>query len=108
MNHVFLFGRIGAEIRHEVTQKGTSTARFSLAVRRRKGKVISWIQCIAYGKLADILRNEYGKGDQLLVKDGEIEVTQYSEGKAFWIVRVRLIERLGPQYQTTPIGEPDE
>jgi len=94
MNYVYLCGRIGAPPEYEVNAKGTAVLRFSLAVQRRRGKAVNWIQCIAYGKVAELIRSHYGTGDRLLVKDGELEVTRYQGGKPFWIVRVRLIEHL--------------
>ncbi len=95
MNYVFLFGNMGSPAKYSINQAGVPSARWSLAVRPRRGKVINWVQCVCYGALADIIRENYGTGDSMLIKDGELHITKYGEDRPYWQVRVRLIEHLG-------------
>jgi single-stranded DNA-binding protein len=83
-----------------MTSKKAPRVRFSLAVRKRRGGTdVWWIQCEAYGKLANIIRDNYGKGDFILIKDGELQTLKNSLGRTYWVVRVRLIEYISRKLQ---------
>ena len=93
-NHVILFGSIGKPPQYSVNAVGTPHVKFSLAVRKKEkgSKDIHWIQCESYGELATIIKDGYGKGDFMLVKDGEVQTTTYKDGRQYWVIRVRQIE----------------
>ena len=92
MNDVKLWGTVGRAPKGGVGAHGVPKVSFSLAVRKHKQKAIYWIQCESYGELAEIIRDNYGKGDFMLVTNGELQTKTFPDGKQFWVVRVRSIE----------------
>ena len=95
MNCVFLFGYLGSPPEYSISEDGVPSAKWSLAVRPRRGTAVNWVRCVCYRALADIIRDNYGTGDPMVVKDGELVISKWGDRPPYWQVRVRLIENLG-------------
>lgn len=84
MNSVNLIGRLSnsPEIRH--TTNNQVVCRFTLAVTRRfKNQAgdyeANFINCVAFGKTAELIGNYVEKGQQLAV-EGRIQTSSYTAG----------------------------
>lgn len=83
MNKVILMGRLtrDAEIRFSQGENSMTIARFSLAVDRRfrKGgeQGADFINCVAFGKLAEFLERFGHKGTKFLI-EGRIQTGSYT------------------------------
>lgn len=77
MNKVVLLGRAIKDIEVTQTQGGTSIAKFCLAVNRPfKKDETDFINCIAFGKTAEVLAQYIKKGNQLAIH-GRIQTGSY-------------------------------
>lgn len=96
MNTVNLIGRTTADIELRVTQSGKSVASFSLAVRKNENKT-SFIPCVAWGQMAELLANHVKKGQRIGVV-GSLDQRTYDrkDGTKASVVEVecRMIEFL--------------
>lgn len=81
MNKTILIGRVANEIREYQTKNGKNIAKFNLAVSRMKEKT-DFIPVIAFGKLAELCRNNLGKG-RLVAIEGAIAVSEYKNGDKY-------------------------
>lgn len=105
MNKVLLIARNVKEIELKATKTGTSVTAFTVAVNRdfknANGETeADFINCVAYGKTAELLSKYVKKGDRLAV-EGRIQVRNYDnqEGKKVYVteVIVQNIEFLEPK-----------
>ncbi len=99
MNKVILIGRTTKQIELRTTTTGTSVANFSLAVTRSfknaNGEYESdFFNCIAFGKLAETIKNYVNKGDRLGV-EGRLQSRSYqnTEGKNVYVTEV-IVENI--------------
>lgn len=77
MNNVSLVGRVTKNIEVRKTGSGKSYSRFTLAVPRVFNKdETDFINCIAWGKTADLLGQYVHKGDRLGIR-GFIQTGKY-------------------------------
>jgi len=80
MNTVMLMGRLTRDPESRATQSGTAVVRFSLAVNRPKRKDkkqdADFINCVAFGRTAEVIQQYVFKGNRLLV-EGEIRTGSY-------------------------------
>ena len=73
MNKVILMGRLtkDPEIRYSSGEKSTAIARYTLAVERRYKRdgenTADFINCIAFGRLADVAEQYFCQGMKLLI-----------------------------------------
>lgn len=110
MNHITLIGRLTKEL----TIKGGETkfASFSLAVQRKgKDNTADFINCIAFGRTAELLVNYCTKGQQIAI-EGRIQTSSYEkEGQKIFKTDV-IIERFhfcgSKAENTTPAFTPIE
>lgn len=75
VNVVLLGGNITADIDSKIMPSGDSVAQFVLAINRKfktkDGEIkeeVSFIKCVAFGKMADNLKLFCGKGSPVLVE----------------------------------------
>ena len=94
MNRVVLMGRLTKEAEVRYTQNQKVVATFTLAVDRdfknEKGeREADFINCVAWGKAAELIGNSCGKGHRLLV-EGRLQIRQYDDknGQRRWITEV--------------------
>lgn len=99
MNKIILIGRTTKGIELKNTTTNVSVANFSLAVPRTyknaSGEYESdFINCIAFGKLAETIKNYVNKGDRLGV-EGRLQTRSYqnSEGKNVYVSEV-IVENI--------------
>ncbi len=85
INKVQLLGNTGRDPEVRYTQSGTAIASFSLATASRKKNqsgeytdVTQWHNCVAFGKLAEIVGQYVVKGTKLYV-DGAIEYQEWDD-----------------------------
>lgn len=81
MNKVLLVGRLARDA--ELSQSGSTYAKFTLAVNRRYiekdgSKKADFINCVAFGKTAEVLTQYTQKGSQIGV-DGSLQVSSYEK-----------------------------
>lgn len=89
MNNVVLTGRITKDLELKYTQNGKAYCRFTLAVDRGLSKekkqeaeangqsTVDFINCVAWGKVAETLSKYTAKGKKILV-NGSIETGSYT------------------------------
>lgn len=82
MNSVNLIGRLSNSPQLRITTSGKQMCRFSIAVTRRfKNQVgdyeADFINCIAFGKTAELINQYIDKGD-LIGVDGRIQTGSYA------------------------------
>lgn len=79
MNKSILTGRLTKDIDFRTAQSGTSIARFTLAVdRRRKDDGADFISCVAFGKTADLMDKYVSKGQKVGII-GHIQTGSYEK-----------------------------
>lgn len=85
-NQVSLDGRLTRDPEMKSSRNGTSVCQFTLAVERdykQEGQPeVDFINCVVFGKRADVLAQYKGKGDFIGI-DGRIQTGEYTdrEGK---------------------------
>ena len=84
MNKVFLVGTIGSI--YDVKDVGsTKVLNFSVATNDYyKGeKKTDWHRCIAWGKTAELIKQYFDKGKQIIISDGKLTYNKYEkDGKS--------------------------
>lgn len=81
INRVTLIGAVGQDPEMRYTAAGMAIASFSLATsekRKDKDEVTQWHNCVAFGKLAEIVQQYIVKGSKLYL-DGAIQYQQYEK-----------------------------
>lgn len=79
MNKVVLVGRLTKDIDMRYSQEGGAVGRFSLAVDRfGKDNGADFINCIAFGKRAEIMSKYTGKGTKIAIS-GRIQTGSYEK-----------------------------
>ncbi len=79
MNVVMLTGRLTRDPEMRYTQSGKAVANFSLAVNRKFNRdQTDFINCVAWGKTAEIAAEYLRKGNQVGVQ-GNIRVSSYEK-----------------------------
>ena len=93
MNKTILSGRTVKELELRKTQGGTSVIRFTLAVdRRKKDDGTDFIQCVAYGKVAELMDRYVRKGHKVGII-GHIQTGRYDkDGKTIYTSDVVIDE----------------
>lgn len=91
INSVALTGRLTKDVDLRTTQSGISVASFTLAVNRQysKDKEADFINCVAFKKTAEVLRQFAGKG-RLIGVTGSIQTRHYTgkDGKEVYVTEV--------------------
>ena len=94
MNKVILIGRMtkDAEVRY-TQQKNTAVANLTLAVDRKTEKdKTDFINCVAWGKVAELIEKYVSKGDRLGIV-GHIQTGSYEkDGKKVYTTEVFVEE----------------
>ena len=105
LNNVNLIGRLVKDAEIRQTNKGDDVANFTVAVRR-DGDTSDFIDCVAFGKTAEIVRLWTEKGS-LIGLEGRLQKRSYQAktGEKRYITevlvnRVHLIEAKKETYKT--------
>lgn len=96
MNQLTISGRMTADPEITSTTSGTTIARFSLAVDRKYAKEgqqkTDFFQCVAFGKLAEIVEKYLFKGSKIIA-NGEMRLdTVQKDGKNVTYPKVNVNE----------------
>lgn len=78
MNSVFLVGRVTKDIELRYTSSEMATVKFSVAVDRAKKGESDFINCVAFGKTAELLDKYVGKGGRVGIS-GSIRTGSYEK-----------------------------
>lgn len=133
MNKVLLIGRLTRDA--ELSQSGSTYAKFTLAVNRQfkdkdGSKKADFINCVAFGKTAEVLAQYTQKGSQIGV-EGSLQVSSYEKNgvkqysTSVVVESIELLERKQEQqvnyqapqstykapvnpYQQTSVNQPQE
>lgn len=77
MNQVTLMGRITKDIECSQSSNGKNYCKFTLAVKRPlKTDETDFINCVAFGKTAELIAVYFSKGDRILIT-GQINVNNH-------------------------------
>lgn len=76
-NSCHLIGRLTKDIEIRKTTTGKTVTQFTLAVYRDKENT-DYVSCVAWNKLAELLYNKFGKGDEFAV-DGRLQTRKYDQ-----------------------------
>mgnify|MGYP005814584307 CR=1 FL=1 len=85
MNKVFIIGRTTKDIDSSTSSSGTSIAKFTIAVDRKfpnqdGEKVTDFLNCVAFGKLAETIGKYVKKGHKISI-EGELWTNTYENEK---------------------------
>lgn len=88
MNIVHLIGRLTKEVEINSTPKGVLVGKFSVAIQRDKENA-DFINCVAFGKTAELLEKYVKKGNQVGL-EGSISTRNYDgkDGKKVYVTEV--------------------
>lgn len=75
MNKVLLMGRITKEVELKQSANG-GVARFTVAVNRIKKGEADFINCVAFGKTAEMMSQYFGKGKPIII-EGHLQTGSY-------------------------------
>lgn len=78
MNNYSALGRLVRDPEVRVSQNGTKTARYTLAVNRMKKGEADFIPCVAFGKAADFTEKYFFKGMQVAII-GHLQSGSYTD-----------------------------
>jgi single-strand DNA-binding protein len=94
MNRVTLLGRIGKDPELKVSASGTRICGFSVATHERERRDDEWVQhtewhtVVTFGRLAEVVAEYAGKGEQVLV-EGKLRLRKWEyEGKTHYRTEV--------------------
>lgn len=74
MNNVILTGNLTKDI--EIKAASTTVGKFGLAVKGFKQDEVNFINCVCFGKTADIMSQYLSKGSKVLI-EGSIKTGSY-------------------------------
>lgn len=97
MNSITLSGNIVREHETRTTTSGKIVINFTVAVRKNRDET-EFIDCVAFEKQAEVLRDFTGKGSPILLQ-GRLQSRSYEakngENRKVWEVWVERVELLG-------------
>lgn len=93
MNQVWLIGRVTRELDIRRTQEGKPIVSFSLAVdRKKKDAGADFPNCVAFGKVAELMEQYVSKGNQIAVI-GRLQTRTFeSKGQKYFTTEVVIDE----------------
>ena len=117
LNRAEFIGRVGQDPKIRYLQDGTATANFSIAVGKswknrdgHKQESTTWVSCVAWRKLAEIIGEYVKKGQQIYVT-GEYTVrTWEKEGVKQYTTEivVNAMQMLGGRPETQAQPKPEQ
>ena len=100
MNSVNLVGRLGQDPKVGNVTSGSKVATLSLGVERKtkEGKTTDWIDCVAWGKTADVIEQYTHKGERIGIT-GTLQTRTYEtangDKRKAYEVLIEKLEFLG-------------
>ena len=87
INTVVLSGRLVRDPDLKVITTGTHRADFTLAVNhynvKKREPQAAFIDCVAYGRIADFVQRWFSRGDEMIIERGTISVLSYEGARGF-------------------------
>lgn len=112
LNKVMLMGNITRDLECKALPSGTNVAEFGLAINRQwtgqdgvKKEEVTFVDCCAFGKLADLLAKYKQKGDPLFV-EGRLKLDQWEARDGSKRSKIRVIVE-GVQFLNRSAGNVD-
>ena len=102
MNVVMITGRLTKDVEVRYTQSQMAVAKFTLAVKRKKGDTTDFIPIVAFDKTAENCERFLGKGRQVAVQ-GTLQIDTYEkDGKKQYSTYVcaNSVEFLGDKQES--------
>lgn len=116
LNKVVFAGRIG-RVETKATASGMAIVELSVAVnkhRKDKGDITTWMNCKAFGKLAENISTYFSKGDPIYL-EGELSVNKWESksGEKHTSVEIvihsfEFVAQRSAETQTTPVSNDEE
>ena len=78
INKCSFIGRLGRKPECKYTKSGKAVCSFSIAVQERKDQPTTWINLVAWEKLADIITEHLDKGSLIYV-EGRLQNREYED-----------------------------
>ena len=100
MNSINLTGRLGQDPKVGNVPSGSKVATLSLGVERKtkEGKTTDWIDCVAWGKTADVIEQYTHKGERIGIT-GTLQTRTYEtangDKRKVYEVLIEKLEFLG-------------
>lgn len=95
---VFGIGTFGKDPEVKSLSSGTSLCSFSLAATRKfkdkdGNKVTDWINCVSWGKTADVIAQYFRKGSKIMI-EGELQTRSYDDkdGKRVTVTEINITD----------------
>ena len=117
MNKVILKGRMTADAEMKSTSNGVEYCNFSIAVDRYQGKdkerTANFIPCKAWRQTAAFISKYFGKGKEIIIKEGELHFDKYEkdgENRTHAYVEVKDVEFCGSKSEgnnSSGVSSPD-
>ena len=126
MNSCCFYGHIATDIEYKVTESGSATARFNIAVSRRsKERKTDFLRFVAFGKTAEVINNYFRKGSRIAVQAMAVQPDKFTDRNGntrypnveFWISAVDFVDtkaessqaaQSAPQASTNPKTESED
>ena len=98
LNKVMVIGNVGQDPKIFTFQNGKKKATFSIAASKRyrdtngeQKELTTWVNCVAFGGIADVVENYVEKGSQVYV-EGELSVNNFTDqqGNKKFVTEVRV------------------
>jgi single-strand DNA-binding protein len=78
INKCSFIGRLGRKPECKYTKSGKAVCSFSIAVQERKDQPTTWINLVAWEKLAEIIAEHLDKGSLIYV-EGRLQIREYED-----------------------------
>lgn len=111
MNNVILTGRLTKDPEIRYSQSGTAVARYTLAVDRYRDEGADFVNCKAFGRVAEFAEKYLAKGKKICIA-GHIETGNYTNKNGEKVYTTEVVveqhEFLEPRKQDNPIEMPPQ
>lgn len=111
MNNVVLTGRLTRDPELRYSQSGMAVARYTLAVDRYRDEGADFVNCKAFGKVAEFAEKHLTKGKKICIA-GHIETGSYTNKNGEKVYTTEVVveqhEFLEPRKQEKPIEMPPQ
>lgn len=96
-NRILLMGRLTRDVQISFTPNQTAVAEFGMATNRRwksqggdEKEEVLYVDCVMFGKRAEVLNRYIGKGDPLFV-EGRLKLDQWTTQEGLNRSKIRVI-----------------
>lgn len=116
INHIVVAGRLGGDPELKTTQGGSTVATFSIATNStwkdkngQKQQQTEWINCVAWGKTAEVISQYFKKGKEIYV-EGRLQTSSWVDKNSVKRYKTQVIvsvfQFVGHDTEQKPKPEP--